>query len=108
MRVCGLGMDTLTFRVFGWLAYIEAYSNWFQADLVQLVYLKSAVSRFVRAVVRKGLHTELADSPQRMKGLYWEPQEYSRNTIGMCLPGSLYSIFLLYSWGSLFRVIGSQ
>ena len=31
-----------------------------------------------------------------------EPQEYSRNIIGMYLPGSLYSIiFLLYSWGSL-------
>ena len=34
-----------------------------------------------------------------------EPQEYSRNIIGMYLPGSLCSIiFLLYSWGSLFGV----
>ena len=34
-----------------------------------------------------------------------EPQEYSRYTIGIYLPGSLYSIiFLLYSWGSLFGV----
>ena len=34
-----------------------------------------------------------------------EPQEYSRNMIGIYLPGSLYSIiFLLYSWGSLFGV----
>ena len=32
-----------------------------------------------------------------------EPQEYSRNVIGIYLPESLYSIiFLLYSWGSLF------
>ena len=30
-----------------------------------------------------------------------EPQEYSRNIIGIYLPESLYSIkFLLYSWGS--------
>ena len=35
----------------------------------------------------------------------WEPQEYSRYIIGIYLPGSLYtSIFLLYSWGSLFGV----
>ena len=34
-----------------------------------------------------------------------EPQEYSRNEIGICLPISLYSsIFLQYSWGSLFGV----
>ena len=34
-----------------------------------------------------------------------EPQEYSRNIIGICPPGSFYSIiFLLYSWGSLFGV----
>ena len=34
-----------------------------------------------------------------------EPQEYSRNIIGIYLPGSLYSFtFLLYSWGSLFGV----
>ena len=34
-----------------------------------------------------------------------ELQQYSRNTIGIYLPGSLYSIiFLLYSWGSLFEV----
>ena len=34
-----------------------------------------------------------------------EPQEYSRNIIGIHLPGSLYSIiFLLYSLGSLFGV----
>ena len=40
-----------------------------------------------------------------LKGLYWEPQEYSRYIIGIYLPGSLYSIiFLLYSWGSLFGV----
>ena len=33
------------------------------------------------------------------------PQEYGRNVIGTYLPGSLYStIFLLYSWGSLFGV----
>ena len=32
-----------------------------------------------------------------------EPQEYSRNIMGIYLPGSSYSIiFLLYSWGSLF------
>ena len=34
-----------------------------------------------------------------------EPQEYSRNIMGIYLPGSYYSIkFLLYSWGSLFGV----
>ena len=34
-----------------------------------------------------------------------EPQESSRNIIGIYLPGSFYSIiFLLYSWGSLFGV----
>ena len=34
-----------------------------------------------------------------------EPQEYSRNIIGIYLPGSLYSIlFLLHSWGFLFGV----
>ena len=34
-----------------------------------------------------------------------EPQEYSRNLIGIYLRGSFYSIkFLLYSWGSLFGV----
>ena len=34
-----------------------------------------------------------------------EPQEYSRNIIGIYLPVSLYSIvFLLYSWRSLFGV----
>ena len=34
-----------------------------------------------------------------------EPPEYSRNIIGIYLPGSLYSVkFLLYSWGSLFGV----
>ena len=34
-----------------------------------------------------------------------EPQEYGRNIVRICLPGSLYSfIFLLYSWGSLFGV----
>ena len=34
-----------------------------------------------------------------------EPQEYSKNIIGICLPGSLHStIFLLYSWGFLFGV----
>ena len=34
-----------------------------------------------------------------------EPQESSRNIVGIYLPGSLYSIiFLLYSWGSLFGV----
>ena len=32
-----------------------------------------------------------------------EPQECSRNIIGIYLPGPLYSIkFLLYSWGALF------
>ena len=45
-----------------------------------------------------------------LKGLYWEPQggkpqEYSRNVIGICLPGYLFSIILLlYSWGALFGV----
>ena len=34
-----------------------------------------------------------------------EPQEYSRDIIGIYLPGSFNSIiFLLYSWGSLFAV----
>ena len=34
-----------------------------------------------------------------------EPQEDSRNIIGIYLPGSLcFIIFLLYSWGSLFGV----
>ena len=34
-----------------------------------------------------------------------EPHEYSRNRIGIYLPGTLHSIiFLLYSWGSLFGV----
>ena len=34
-----------------------------------------------------------------------EAQEYSRNIIGLYIPGSSYSIiFELYSWGSLFRV----
>ena len=34
-----------------------------------------------------------------------EPQEHSRNIRGIYLPGSLYSsIFLPYSWGSLFGV----
>ena len=34
-----------------------------------------------------------------------EPQEYSRNIIGIYLPLSFYSIiFLLCSWGSLFGV----
>ena len=34
-----------------------------------------------------------------------EPQEHSRNIMGIHLPGSLCSImFLLYSWGSLFEV----
>ena len=36
-----------------------------------------------------------------------EPQAYSRNILGIYLPGSSFSsilIFLLYSWGSLFGV----
>ena len=34
-----------------------------------------------------------------------EPQENDRNVVGIYLPGSLYStIFLPYSWGSLFGV----
>ena len=40
-----------------------------------------------------------------IKGFCWEPQEYSKNIIGLYLPGSLYSfMFLLYSWGSLIGV----
>ena len=42
------------------------------------------------------LHRELG-TPNR------EPQEYSRNIILICLPGSS-TIFLLYSWGSLLGV----
>ena len=35
----------------------------------------------------------------------WEPKKCGRNTIGIYVQGSLYStIFLLYSWGSLFGV----
>ena len=41
-----------------------------------------------------------------LKELYWEPQTGNpKNIVGIYLPGSLYSsIFLLYSWGSLFGV----
>ena len=47
---------------------------------------------FTRHLYNKGT---LMGTPKR------EPQEYSRNTIGIYLPGSL---LLLYSWGSLFGV----
>ena len=52
--------------------------------------------------------TLVAPTPQIKRSLMGpnrEPQEYSRNIVGIYLPGSLHSIiFLLYSWGSLFGV----
>ena len=57
-----------------------------------LGYVFLGRSPFVKVLHSKGT---LLGTPNR------EPQEYSRNIIGIYLPGSP---FLLYSWGSLFGV----
>ena len=61
--------------------------------------------RWVERFVGSGFGTRGLSKETLMGTSNRQPQEYSRNIIGIYLPGSLYTIiFLLYSWGSLFGV----